>query len=122
MPRGDKSRDPEKQKRQAEHIEERHEKRGVLSREAGAWATVNKETNTRRQEERFRRRASRRPLAIGNGGVWAVALLRTGWLLRARARPRKLQPRASSECDPRGHDLASMMLVRSSRQRPRRAE
>jgi plasmid stabilization system protein ParE len=46
MPRGDKSSYSGKQKRQAEHIEEGYEKRGVGSKEAArrAWATVNKET------------------------------------------------------------------------------
>jgi plasmid stabilization system protein ParE len=46
MPRGDKSSYTNKQKRQAEHIEEGYEKRGVSRREAEkrAWATVNKET------------------------------------------------------------------------------
>ena len=46
MPRGDKSSYAEKQKRQAEHIEEGYEHRGVASKEAErrAWATVNKET------------------------------------------------------------------------------
>lgn len=44
MPRGDKGKYTEKQKRQAEHIEEGYEKRGVSSEEAEkrAWATVNK--------------------------------------------------------------------------------
>jgi plasmid stabilization system protein ParE len=46
MPRGDKSSYTDKQKRQAEHIEEGYERRGVSPREAErrAWATVNKET------------------------------------------------------------------------------
>lgn len=46
MPRGDKGKYTGKQKRQAEHIEEGYEKRGVSSREAKrrAWATVNKAT------------------------------------------------------------------------------
>ncbi|AHK71282.1 hypothetical protein [Gluconobacter oxydans] len=45
MPRGDKSAYTDKQKRQAEHIEEGYEKRGVPEKEAErrAWATVNKE-------------------------------------------------------------------------------
>jgi plasmid stabilization system protein ParE len=44
MPRGDKSKYTKKQKRQAEHIEEGYEKRGVSEKEAQrrAWATVNK--------------------------------------------------------------------------------
>src|SRR3981189_3607713 len=46
MSRGDKSSYSGKQKRQAEHIEEGYEKRGVSKKEAErrAWATVNKET------------------------------------------------------------------------------
>jgi plasmid stabilization system protein ParE len=46
MPRGDKSAYTSKQKRQAEHIEEGYEERGVPARESKrrAWATVNKET------------------------------------------------------------------------------
>jgi hypothetical protein len=44
MPRGEKSSYTSKQKRQAEHIEEGYEKRGVPKREAKrrAWATENK--------------------------------------------------------------------------------
>src|SRR3954469_4687642 len=44
MPRGDKSAYTSKQKRQAEHIEEGYEKRGVPAKEAKrrAWATENK--------------------------------------------------------------------------------
>ncbi|MCC8984817.1 plasmid stabilization protein [Bradyrhizobium acaciae] len=47
MPRGDKSSYTDKQKRQAEHIEDGYEKRGVSRNEAErrAWATVNKETH-----------------------------------------------------------------------------
>ncbi|WEQ51511.1 plasmid stabilization protein [Komagataeibacter oboediens] len=46
MPRGDKSAYTDKQKRQAEHIEDSYEQRGVSEEEAErrAWATVNKET------------------------------------------------------------------------------
>ncbi|GAB2487784.1 hypothetical protein GCM10027082_43730 [Comamonas humi] len=46
MPRGDKSAYTDKQKRQAEHIEESYEKRGVDhdEAEARAWATVNKQS------------------------------------------------------------------------------
>lgn len=44
MPRGDKDKYTTKQKRQAEHIEEGYEDRGVSKDEAEsrAWATVNK--------------------------------------------------------------------------------
>jgi len=46
MPRGDKSKYTRKQVRQAEHIEEGYEQRGVRKDEAErrAWATVNKMT------------------------------------------------------------------------------
>ena len=45
MPRGDKDKYSDKQKRKAEHIEEGYEDRGVSRKEAErrAWATVNKE-------------------------------------------------------------------------------
>ncbi len=46
MPRGDKSKYTDKQKRMAEHIEENYEEQGVSEEEAErrAWATVNKQT------------------------------------------------------------------------------
>jgi plasmid stabilization system protein ParE len=46
MPRGDKSKYTDKQKRKAEHIEEGYKERGVPEDEAErrAWATVNKES------------------------------------------------------------------------------
>ena len=44
MPRGDKSKYTDRQKRKAQHIEEGYEERGVPEEEAErrAWATVNK--------------------------------------------------------------------------------
>ena len=46
MPRGDKAKYTDKQKRQAEHIEKGYEKKGVSEKTAKsrAWATVNKES------------------------------------------------------------------------------
>ncbi|RZK18796.1 MAG: hypothetical protein EOO56_15445 [Hymenobacter sp.] len=45
MPQGDKSKYTDKQVRQAEHIEEGYEQKGVPEdeAEARAWATVNKQ-------------------------------------------------------------------------------
>lgn len=45
MPRGDKSKYTDKQKRQAEHIEESYEKKGVSEEKAEeiAWSTINKQ-------------------------------------------------------------------------------
>ena len=44
MPQGEKSSYTDKRKRQAEHIEDSYEKKGVSTKtaEARAWATVNK--------------------------------------------------------------------------------
>ena len=52
MPRGDKSKYTNKQKRQAEHIEDGYEKRGLGEREAErrAWATVNAMTGGGKNE------------------------------------------------------------------------
>jgi hypothetical protein len=52
MPRGDKSKYSDKQERQARHIEQRYEHRGVGEEEAArrAWATVNKMTGGGRAE------------------------------------------------------------------------
>jgi plasmid stabilization system protein ParE len=46
MPRGDKTKYTDKQKRQADHIAEGYEERGVPDEESErrAWATVNKES------------------------------------------------------------------------------
>ena len=46
MPQGDKSKYTDKQKRQAQHIEQSYEARGVSEKEAEkrAWATVNAES------------------------------------------------------------------------------
>jgi len=45
MPRGDKSKYTDRQKRQAEHIEDGYEKSGVSEEEAErrAWAIINKQ-------------------------------------------------------------------------------
>lgn len=45
MPKGDKDKYTEKQKRQAEHIEESYKKQGVPEEKAEeiAWSTVNKQ-------------------------------------------------------------------------------
>lgn len=60
MPRGDKDKYTDKQKRQAEHIEEGYEKRGVSEDEAErrAWATVNKESGGGRKSGSGRKNSS----------------------------------------------------------------
>jgi plasmid stabilization system protein ParE len=60
MPQGDKSAYTDKQKRQAEHIEESYEDRGVSDKEAErrAWATVNKESGGGKQSGSGRDKSS----------------------------------------------------------------
>lgn len=59
MPRGDKSAYTDKQKRQAEHIEESYRERGVSEDEAEerAWRTVNKESGGGKKSGSGRKRA-----------------------------------------------------------------
>lgn len=74
MPRGDKSAYTDKQKRQAEHIEESYEKRGVPEEEAEsrAWATVNKTSGGGKKSGSGRGKAeNKEPAKTGgkNGGT-----------------------------------------------------
>ena len=52
MPRGDKDKYTDKEKRQARHIEQGYEERGVSEKEAErrAWATVNKDDGGGKKE------------------------------------------------------------------------
>ena len=76
MPRGDKSKYSDKQKRQAEHIEEGYEERGLGEREAErrAWATVNKMTG-----------GGKKPGGSGRGKKVSHASSRKGGRLGGRA-------------------------------------
>jgi plasmid stabilization system protein ParE len=69
MPRGDKSSYTDKQKRQAEHIEEGYEKRGTSKGEAErrAWATVNKETGGGKKSGSGRGKSTGHPAAHKGG-------------------------------------------------------
>ena len=60
MPRGDKDKYTEKQKRRAEHIEEGYEKRGLSNDEAEkrAWATVTKNDGGGKKSGSGRKRSS----------------------------------------------------------------
>lgn len=83
MPRGDKSSYTDKQKRQAEHIEEGYEDRGVSEGEAErrAWATVNKMTGGGKKSGSGRgKRVNKSPARRGGrkGGRAAAASRRKG--------------------------------------------
>ena len=60
MPQGDKSKYTDKQKRQAEHIEESYEEKGVSEEEAEkrAWATVNKQDGGGKQSGSGRKKST----------------------------------------------------------------
>jgi hypothetical protein len=62
MPRGDKSSYSNKQKRQAEHIEEGYKKKGLSSKtaESRAWATVNKESGGGKKSGSGRKKAAKK--------------------------------------------------------------
>ncbi len=83
MPRGDKSKYTDKQKRQAEHIEEGYESRGVGEKEAErrAWATVNKSSH-----------GGKKPGGSGRGKATSNAPAKKGGRLGGKAsaaRPKK---------------------------------
>jgi plasmid stabilization system protein ParE len=69
MPRGDKSSYTDKQKRQAEHIEEGYERRGVPEEEAErrAWATVNEMTGGGKKSGSGRGKAMNKAPALKGG-------------------------------------------------------
>ena len=60
MPKGDKGAYTDKQKRQAQHIEESYEEKGVSKDEAEsrAWATVNKESGGGKKSGSGRKKSS----------------------------------------------------------------
>ena len=75
MPRGDKSKYTEKQKRQAEHSEEGYRDRGVPTdeAEARAWATVNKMTGGGKKSGSGRGKAVDKAPAKKGGKAGGVA-------------------------------------------------
>ena len=102
MPRGDKSSYTDKQKRQAEHIEEGYEKRGVRKKEAEqrAWATVNKERAAARRaapaEARKSTRAFKERAQEGGGSRKKKTAKKKTAKKSARKKPgRKNPPRRS---------------------------
>ena len=97
MPRGDKSKYTDRQKRKAQHIEEGYEKRGVAEKEAErrAWATVNKEEgggNKSGSDAAYRTRKSHRARAGGSADARAPR----GRLRRDHARRKRPRRRASA--------------------------
>ena len=86
MPRGDKSSYTDKQKRQAEHIEQGYEKRGTSKKEAEgrAWATVNKESGGGKKSGSGRAGAQTRGSA-GRSAADRSAAAKKGWETRRKS-------------------------------------
>jgi len=89
MPQGDKSSYTDKQKRQAAHIEEGYEDRGLSKSEAErrAWATVNKESGGgKKSGSRHAKPTGQRASAkrTGKKDERRSAAARKGWETRRR--------------------------------------
>jgi plasmid stabilization system protein ParE len=95
MPRGDKGKYTDKQKRRAEHIEEGYEKRGTSSKEAArrAWATVNKESGGGKKSGSGRGRAENRSASRKGGRKGAAS---QSHATRSRAAKKAARTRARS--------------------------
>lgn len=106
MPRGDKSAYTDKQKRQAEHIEEGYEKRGVPEKqaEARAWATVNKMSGGGKKSGSGRGKAENKEPAKKGGRIGGKA---QSHATRVRAGRKAAATRKRSGTAARGRTRAS---------------
>ena len=97
MPRGDKSKYTDRQKRKAEHIEEGYEKRGVPKKEAErrAWATVNKEEGGGNKSGSGRGVPDTKVSSRKGGRLGGRAAARRPAAARSRPRPGRRRRRAS---------------------------
>ena len=96
MPRGDKSSYSSKQKRQARHIEEGYEQRGVSRKESErrAWATVNKETGGGKKSGSGRGRKPNRAPAKKGGRLGGAASARRSAAARSASARKAARTRA----------------------------
>ena len=111
MPRGDKSAYTDKQKRQAEHIEEGYEERGLSENEAErrAWATVNKMDHGGKKSGSGRGRATNKGPARKGGRKGAAA--------RKRASTRKTSGTSSRKTSLKKGRKTSRKTARSSKRK-----
>ena len=91
MPRGDKSAYTDKQKRQAAHIEEGYEQRGVPEEEAEkrAWATVNKISGSGKKSGSGRGKAENKAPAVKGGKKGGAAKAKRAPVSRKTAAAKK---------------------------------
>lgn len=103
MPRGDKSTYTDKQKRQAEHIEEGYRKSGTSEKEAEAraWATVNKTTGGKKSGAGRGKAVNESPAKKGGKTAGAGRTVRTPEERSASAK-KAAQTRARNAAAKRG--------------------
>jgi len=99
MPRGDKSKYTDKQKRQAEHIEEGYRERGVPKdeAEARAWATVNKMTGGGKKNGSGRGKAINKAPARKGGRKGGAASASRSAAARSASARKAAQTRARNQ-------------------------
>jgi hypothetical protein len=98
MPRGDKGKYTNKQKRQAEHIEEGYEKRGVPAKKAEqrAWATVNAMTGGGKKSGSGRRKSINKAPAKKGGALGGAASAARPAAARSASARKAARTRAAS--------------------------
>ena len=96
MPRGDKDKYTDKQKRQAEHIEEGYKERGVSEDEAErrAWATVNEMTGGGKKSGSGRGKAVNKAPAKKGGKKGGAASARRSAAARSASAKKAAKTRA----------------------------
>jgi plasmid stabilization system protein ParE len=96
MPRGDKDAYTDKQKRQAEHIEEGYEERGVPEEEAErrAWATVNKSSGGGKKSGSGRGKAENKAPAKKGGKKGGAASVKRPAAARSASAKKAAKTRA----------------------------
>ncbi len=104
MPRGDKSSYTGKQKRQAEHIEEGYEKRGIGRKEAArrAWATVNAETGGGKKSGSGRGKKVNKAPARKGGRKGGAAAAKRSAAAKTRSAKKAAHTRAAANAAKRG--------------------
>src|SRR5258708_15635295 len=118
MPRGSKSSYSGKQKRQAEHIEESYESRGVNSGEAKrrAWATVNKMTGGGKKSGSGRGKKVNKAPAQKGGRKGGAAAARRPAAARPASAKKAAAPRARPRSSP-AHQTKTTLLPAKTKRR-----
>jgi plasmid stabilization system protein ParE len=117
MPRGSKAKYTDKQKREAEHIAEGYEKRGVDDTEAKrrAWATVNKMTGGGKKSGSGRGKKLNRAPALKGGRKGGAASARRPAAARSASAKKAARTRARRGTQSSGRQSATRSSRSTSR-------